>query len=132
MRAVWCWCKEIKVKSQIDDKSLPLDSNPVRNLEKGLHLHQQGRLDQAQEIYRQVLQYQPQNSDALHLLGVVAMQKGDNPSAVESINRAIQIQPHHPIYLNNLGNALRQQGRYLDAVGCYQQAIARKPDLSLT
>jgi protein O-GlcNAc transferase len=130
MRAVWCWCKEIKVKSQIDDKSLPLDSNPVRNLEKGLHLHQQGRLDQAQEIYRQVLQYQPQNSDALHLLGVVAMQKGDNPSAVESINRAIQIQPHHPIYLNNLGNALRQQGRYLDAVGCYQQAIARKPDLS--
>ena len=31
---------------------------------------------------------------------------------------------------NNLGNALRQQGRYLDAVGCYQEAIARKPDLA--
>jgi protein O-GlcNAc transferase len=130
MRAVWCWCKDAKLKSQIDDINLPLDSNPVRNLEKGLHLHQQGRLDQAEEIYRQILQFQPLNSDALHLLGVVAMQKGDNPSAVESIHRAIQIQPHHPIYLNNLGNALRQQGRYLDAVGCYQEAIARKPDLA--
>jgi protein O-GlcNAc transferase len=118
------------VKSQIDDKTPPPGSNPAQNIEKGLHLHQQGRLDQAEETYRQILQFQPLNSDALHLLGVVAMQKGDNPSAVELINRAIQIQPHHPIYLNNLGNALRQQGRYLDAVGCYQEAIARKPDLA--
>ena len=118
------------MNSEIDDKNLPLHSNPGLNLEKGLHHHQQGRLDQAEEIYRQILQFQPLNSDALHLLGVVAMQKGDNPSAVDLINRAIQIQPQHPIYLNNLGNALRQQGRYLDAVKCYQESVARKPDLA--
>jgi len=118
------------VKSEINDKNIPLNSNPAPDLEKGLLLHQQGQLDQAEEIYRQILQFQPLNSDALHLLGVVAMQKGRNSSAVELIDRAIQIQPQHPIYLNNLGNALRQQGRYLDAVKCYQESVTRKPDLA--
>ncbi len=50
----------------------------ARHLEPGAALraaiqhHQAGRLGQAEALYRQVLQAQPQNPDALHLLGVIA------------------------------------------------------------
>jgi len=34
--------------------------------------HQQGRLEEAADIYRQILSVQPKSFDALHLLGVIA------------------------------------------------------------
>jgi cytochrome c-type biogenesis protein CcmH/NrfG len=40
----------------------------------GLALHQQGRLGEAQDFYRQALQLQPRYFSALHLLGVLAAQ----------------------------------------------------------
>ncbi len=38
--------------------------------------HQSGNLQQAEAIYRQILQVDPSNADALHLLGVIADQVG--------------------------------------------------------
>lgn len=93
------------MKSQLEDKNTQGDLNLVWELEKGLRLHQKGRLDKAEEIYRQILHIQPLNSGALHLLGVVSMQRGDYPSAIELIKRAIRYIPDQPIFHSNLGNA---------------------------
>ena len=41
---------------------------------QAITLHQQGRLMEAESIYREILRQQPEHFDALHLLGVIAIQ----------------------------------------------------------
>ena len=52
--------------------------------------HQQGAWQQAEQIYRQILQVDPNHADALHLLGVLAYQAGQYELAVEYMGRAIR------------------------------------------
>ena len=53
--------------------------------------HQSGRLQAAEQIYRQILAVEPNQADALHLLGVIAHQTGRHEVAVEYIGRAITL-----------------------------------------
>lgn len=89
--------------------------------------HQAGQLPQAEAIYRQILQAQPEHADALHLLGVLAHQAGRNEQAVELIGKAIHIFPRSPEYHANLGEALRALGRLEEAVASYRRAIQVDP-----
>ena len=57
-------------------------SSALPNLQSAIALHQQGQLDQAEAIYRQLLEFEPRNAYALHLLGVIAHQTGHHQSAV--------------------------------------------------
>ena len=43
--------------------------------------HNAGRLDQAEDIYREILEIEPENPSALHLLGVIAHQVGESEAA---------------------------------------------------
>src|SRR6267154_874973 len=61
--------------------------------QQGLRHHQQGRLQQAEAIYRQVLAEDPTHADNLHLLGVLAHQTGRSERAVAYIGQAIKLQP---------------------------------------
>ena len=98
-------------------------------LQRGLGHHQQGDLEQAEKNYRAILDVAPDNADALHLLGVVSMQKQDNPAAIGLISHAIQIFPNQPIFHNNLGNAYRNSGYFEQAITSYQKALQIRPDL---
>jgi protein O-GlcNAc transferase len=51
--------------------------------------HQAGRLNEAERLYREVLQADPRHADALHFLGVLAHQAGRNDVAVDLIDKAI-------------------------------------------
>ena len=53
--------------------------------------HRAGRLQAAEQIYRQILQDEPNQADAMHLLGLIAHQVGKHGIAVESIRRAIRL-----------------------------------------
>ena len=53
--------------------------------------HNEGRLSQAESIYNQILQSDPNQPIALHLLGVIARQVGKNDTAVDLITKAISI-----------------------------------------
>ncbi len=85
----------------------------------GLGHHQEGRLDQAERIYLQLLQKDPGNAEALHLLGVVAHQRGAHVRAIDLIGRALAQQPHEPRFHANLSEAYRAAG---DAVRSEQHA----------
>ena len=58
-----------------------------QTLQQALEHHQNGRLNQAEQLYRQVLQVDPRQADALHLLGVLAQQAGKIDVAVQLISR---------------------------------------------
>ena len=50
--------------------------------------HQAGRLHEAEPFYRLVLADDPQNIQALHLLGLLSYQLGRRAAALEFIDRA--------------------------------------------
>lgn len=97
-------------------------------LKAALTLHQQGLLDQAEVIYREILQSQPQHFDALQLLAMAAAQRKNSAVALELFDQALKINPHHASLLNNRGNTLRDLKRYAEALENIERALKIKPD----
>jgi tetratricopeptide (TPR) repeat protein len=95
-------------------------------LEIAVQHHKAGRFAEAEAMYRQVLVEEPQNPDALHLLGVLAHQSGNNQAAVELIRRAIAVRPA-AAYFTNLGVVLTDLRRLDEAVDAGRQAVALNP-----
>jgi predicted O-linked N-acetylglucosamine transferase (SPINDLY family) len=99
-----------------------------RLIQQAFQQHQAGRLQEAEKIYQQVLQQNPENGDANHLLGVLALQSGKYEKAVQLISRAINSNPKQPAFYNNLGNALKAQGLFDKSIEAFQNALRIKPD----
>lgn len=96
--------------------------------EIALRHHNAGELQQAEIIYRQILDVQPDNPDALHLLGLVAHQVGQNDPAIELIGKAIQLYPDNPHFHANLGAALLESGRFAEAAESLAAALLLQAD----
>ncbi|HXU41203.1 MAG TPA: tetratricopeptide repeat protein [Burkholderiales bacterium] len=94
----------------------------------GLQHHGAGRLNEAEALYRQALAQDPDYIDALHFLGVVALQRGAHSQAVELISRALSRNAANAPAHNNLGLALAAQDRKTEAVAAYLAALALQPD----
>jgi len=99
-----------------------------RALDQALQHHRAGRLQQAEQLYRQILTQQPDHPEALHLLGVLASQSGQHDTAVKLIRQAIALKPNFPTAHLNLGNTFKDLGRLDEAIAAYRQAIALKPN----
>jgi protein O-GlcNAc transferase len=92
-----------------------------------LRHHQSGQLDAAERGYRAVLAIDPRHADALHLLGVVAHQRGDQDAALRLITDAIGQNDRVAAFHNNLGNVLVALGRQRDAGAAYARAVQLQP-----
>jgi tetratricopeptide (TPR) repeat protein len=102
----------------------------VEQLRVALDHHQSGRLTEAEQIYRRILETNPQQADALHLLGMIEHANGRHGAAAELIRKAIAINPNQPHYHSNLGTVLQAQGKLDESLACFEQALALKPDLA--
>ena len=102
--------------------------NMENRMQKGISFHQKGELQQAEQLYQQVLQDQPQNANAYHLLGIIAYQVGRHNVAIDLINQAIGIDNRQPVFFGNLGNILQGQKRQEEAIQAYQHAIELNPE----
>jgi len=98
-----------------------------QTLQTGLQHHEAGRLDQARECYRKILQAEPDHPDARHLSGMLAYREGDYETAVCEINRGLAVRPTNSLYLTNLGNSLRALGRLDEARQAFERAIKNQP-----
>jgi len=96
-------------------------------LTEALRHHQAGRLDQAERLYRQILQIDSRHSDALHLLGVLAYQLGRNEIAAHLILQAIAQNGREPSFYSDLGNVLKKQGKLAEAITAYRRALTLRP-----
>lgn len=97
------------------------------SLAQAIQWHRQGRLDEAEALYRRELQRNPQQVDALHFLGVLTSQRGQYPEAVELIRRALALNPQYADAWNNLGNVLAVMDRWDEAMAAYQRTIDLAP-----
>lgn len=86
-----------------------------------------GNLKQAAGIYRKILEAEPGNAAALHLLGVIGIQTGDFCAAAGLIEKAISVDNTVAEFFGNLGLALQGKGDTGRAVECFRRAIGLKP-----
>ena len=107
--------------------------NPTvhQSLDLAVQHHTSGRLPEAESIYQQVLQVDPNQPVALHMLGVIAHQVGKHDTAVDLIKKALAIKPDLAEAHNNLGSALKELGRLDEAVASIQKALDIKPDYAM-
>ncbi len=90
--------------------------------------HTAGRLPEAESLYRQILQSEPNQPEALRLLGLIAHQEGNNNRAVELISKALAIEPGLAEAQDNLGVVFQALGKHEEAVNCFQRALKIKPN----
>jgi protein O-GlcNAc transferase len=96
-------------------------------LEIAVKHHQAGDLRQAEQIYRQILERDPNDVNALNLLGVLCSQQGQHELGVGFISEAIRRKPEFAGAYNNLGNVRSAQGQLAEAVAAYRQALVLRP-----
>jgi tetratricopeptide (TPR) repeat protein len=103
-------------------------------LESGLRQIQQGQLDQAHSSCQRVLELAPRHPDALHLLGIIDLQRRDHAGAAEKIRQAIAIRSDNPAYHANLAHAYAGLQRLPEALAAFErggQLDRNDPDIQL-
>jgi predicted O-linked N-acetylglucosamine transferase (SPINDLY family) len=99
-------------------------------LENALRLHRAGQLAPAAAIYREILRTEPNQQDALNLLGLVKQQGGDHAQAAELFAKAAASNPGNPFFMLNRGVSLRALGQQEAAAGELKKALALDPNLA--
>ena len=97
-------------------------------LELALAHHAAGRLDQAEELYRRVLAAEPDNPDAMEMLGVAASQRGRHEEGLQLIDRALALRPTAADYHSNRGVVLIALERTEEAVDAFRRALELRAD----
>ena len=97
-------------------------------MRQAMAFHRAGMLAEAAPFYSQVLDREPDHRDALHFLGVLSHQRGDNEAAVALMRRALALGDEDPALHANLGVALKGCGELDAAVAAYRRALALAPD----
>jgi tetratricopeptide (TPR) repeat protein/glycosyltransferase involved in cell wall biosynthesis len=93
--------------------------------------HQAGRLLEAENLYRQIIEVQPESANVLCLLGIAARQQGKITEAIDFYEQAIAQNPDLvEAHLNN-ANALLDAGEYQRAIASYEQVIKMQPNSAL-
>jgi tetratricopeptide (TPR) repeat protein len=89
---------------------------------------QTGDLAGAAGFCRQILAENPDQPDALHLMGVIEHLSRRSESAVQFIRRAIAVRPDSAEFHANLGLILSDCGRHEEAVAACRKALELSPD----
>lgn len=97
-------------------------------LRAALQHHGAGDLEAARQLYQRMLAIEPEQTDALNLLGVIAYSEGNFSQAESFARQAVALDPAYPAYQLNLGNALAAQGRLEDARDVFLNLAGRAPD----
>ena len=105
----------------------PRDATVLGRLETGLAHQRAGRFVEAEACYQHALATEPEQPDALHLLGVVAYQTGRHDVAAALIAQAIRRNAHSPVYFFNHALALKHLGRLDEALASYDRAVGLDP-----
>jgi len=92
-----------------------------------VRLHEEGQLQRAEYLYRDVLRQAPGHAAALNMLGVIGCQTGNLSSGATLIRRALEFEPDNPGFNNNLGMAQLQMGDAQAAVEQFERAVRVQP-----
>jgi tetratricopeptide (TPR) repeat protein len=99
-----------------------------KTLQKAITAHQEGKLEEAENLYRLILSVEPEHLDANINLGILLFKLG-NLHEVENIyKKVLELKPDHLNANNNLGAVLLSLGKFTASKNIYQKIIKLKPD----
>jgi len=98
-----------------------------RLLASAIREHQAGRLEEAKQLYLQVLAIDVRHAKSLYGLGLIAHQIGNFDAAASMMRRAIAISPNDADYQASLGAVLQDHGRADEAIAAYRQVLRLDP-----
>lgn len=89
-----------------------------------------GRKDSAEKLFQQALALQPEHCAALHFLGLLCQQRGNDAAALDFLRRSVMAAPgsEQAHYHNNLATGFGRAGRLDEALKAIERALFLKPD----
>lgn len=100
----------------------------MNELKEAKHHFLHGRLDEAEQTCQHVLERKPTSAAAIHLRGLIALQKGDLNLARSFLEQAIEREPSDPHFYNSLATFFVKTNRFDDAVKLFLKAVEIQPD----
>ncbi|MDF1744045.1 MAG: tetratricopeptide repeat protein [Gimesia sp.] len=101
--------------------------NVQEELKTALTHHQSGKLDQAEQIYQQILESDALQWEALYYLGTLQLQRGELDTSIANFLKVVQMRPEMPDVHNNLGVAYYALGKSQEARQSFERAIQIHP-----
>lgn len=96
---------------------------------QGSVYERQKKYDQAEQVFRQVLQQDPNNAQNLNYLGYMLADRNVHlEEAVTLIKKAVMLDPQNPAYLDSLGWAYFRMGEYDQAEENLRKAAEKSPN----
>ena len=103
-----------------------MSSHP--QIQEGIVLQRQGNLNSAAACYKDVLNQDKNNTDALHYLGLVNYQLGDVQQADDLMSRALQFNPSCANTLSDLGMVKVEREQYQESLPLFVRALQLNPN----
>ena len=107
-------------------RSVSAGPNPL--VAQAVALCERGRVHEAEALTRGILSLAPRDHAALHMLGMIARQKGDHVRAVDFFRQAIAINGRVAAYHRNLGDAYLETRRFSEAASSFRRLLGLEPD----
>lgn len=134
--ATWCIAKEkyACLHHQITPegvwqkaKALLLQEANLLN-ELGESLFCEGKVEEAEGLFKKVLEREAHHFCTLNNLGVIAFQRGEIDEAISFFTRSVEINGHYFEAIDHLGRCMMAKQLYQEAIHWFGQALDLRPD----
>lgn len=99
------------------------------HLANAIQAHRRGNLSEAERGYRLVLQDNPNEPTALHMLGVILLHTDRAEDALNILTQAAQARPHNAEVMYDLGMTAKALNHFDAALRYLKQSLEIDPDL---
>jgi len=93
----------------------------------GVVYSRNGNLREAERVYRQILEREPENPTALSNLAAVLMTAGQPEAAQALLQRLQRIEPYAPFHFADQAQIAMKSGDFRAAIGLFNKELARDP-----
>ena len=100
--------------------------NVAQAFAQALQFHERGQVDQAEPLYAQVLAARPDHADALQMMALVKLAKGQAAEALNLVSAAMRVRAPSPKVLLNHGLILNALDRHEEALESFDRALKLK------
>lgn len=103
------------------------NATPEQIFQTAIKFHQEGKLQQAEQLYEALTQVRPSHAPTWFFYGMSRYALGDRSKALNYLAKAIELDRNNPDYHNNIGEIFRQLGMLEEAEAHFKLSIALKP-----
>ena len=94
-------------------------------IKQALSLHNKGEFSHALLIYEKVLAQDPENPDAIHLVGHALLMMGKPAEAEPWVLKAVRVLPEAPVFYHTLGMVYEKLGDREKAIQAIEQCVSK-------